>query len=299
MPTLERWFCKLALAAVLALVVPGPPGIAAEAPPPETEAAKAEIVARILEGRAFESFKERDLDVCLPLLEALRAGGAALKFVEPIVRAEYYHDEALLPYRAMCPGMELNKRTELTGDPFVDGVRGLPEAERYDAIEATARIYFSTRNFKLYRVDLDHDPTNGEEYVFYGERQYIRDDVIPLYLRYEEIPRSVDWNDILPPENVPGDAKFYSGQYTILDLDRCERLAITNTYDPYDYVAGRAEDNHNAIIRLQGRHYILRLMGDRPKPLPPARVPYWVDFQRFNDGDFFGYCSFHEKKEEK
>ena len=178
-------------------------------------------------------------------------------------------------------------------------VRGLPEAERYDAIEATARIYFSTRNFKLYRVDLDSDPTNGEEYVFYGERQYIRDDVLPRYLRYEEIPRPVDWNDILHPEDVPGDAKSYNGQYTILDLDRCERLAIATTYDPYDYVAGRAEDNHNAIIRLQGRHYILQLTEDRPKPLPPARVPYWVNFQWFSDGDFFGYCSFLEKKEEK
>ncbi len=298
MPILERRFHKLALATLL-FALAAAPAQAAEAPPPEAEAAKAKIVARILEGREFELLTERDADVCLPLLEALRAGGAVLEFVEPIVRAEYYHDEALLPYRAMCPGMELNKRTELRGDPFVDNVRGLPEAERYEAIEATARIYFSTRNFKLYRVDLDDDPTNGEEYVFYGERQYIRDDVIPLYLRYEEIPRPVDWNDILHPENVPAVAQFYNGQYTVLDLDRCERLAIRNTYDPYDYVAGHAEDNHNAIIRLQGRYYILQLLEDRPKSLPPARGPYWVYFERFHDGDFFGRCSFREKREEK
>ncbi len=297
MPTLERRFRMLALAAVLAFA--SAPAQAAEAAQPEAEAAKAEIVARILEGRDFELFGERDPAMCFPLPDALRAGGAAVEYVEPIVRAEYYHDEALLPYRALCSGMELNKRAERRGDPIVDDLSGPSEAERYDAIEATARIYFSTRNFKLYRVDLDDDPTNGEEYVFYGERQYIRDNVIPLYLRYEKIPRSVDWNDILHPEDLPGDAEFHNGQFNILDLDRCERLAIRNTYDPYDYVAGHAEDNHNAIIRLQGRYYILQLLEDRPKSLPPARGPYWVYFERFHDGDFFGRCSFREKREEK
>jgi hypothetical protein len=75
---------------------PAPGGIAAEAPPPETEAAKAETVARILEGRNFELFGERNPGVCQPLLDALRAGTAV--FVEPIARAKHYHDAALAPY---------------------------------------------------------------------------------------------------------------------------------------------------------------------------------------------------------
>ncbi len=292
MPTLERRFRMLALAAVLAFA--SAPAQAAEAAQPEAEAAKAEIVARILEGRDFELFGERDPAMCFPLPDALRAGGAAVEYVEPIVRAEYYHDEALLPYRALCSGMELNKRAERRGDPIVDDLSGPSEAERYDAIEATARIFFSTRNFRLYRVDLDNDPTSGEEYVFYGERQYIRDNVIPLYLRYEKIPRSVDWNDILHPEDLPGDAEFHNGQFNILDLDRCERLASRAISEPYNYVAGRAEDNHNAIIRLQGRHYILELdEGDRD-PLRPNQPTYWAALTQYDDQYFAGQCVYQE-----
>ena len=237
--------------------------------------------------------------MCLPLLDALRAGGAAVEFVEPIVRAEYYHDEALLPYRAMCPGMEFNRETQLRAHAFIDDISDLPEAEQYYLTEATARHYFGTRNFKLYRVDLDDDPSNGEEYVFYAERYYLRDKLAPFHLRYEEIPRSVDWNDLVHPEDMPGDATFTPGQYTVLDLTHCEYIDRQTIGDPYDYFAGRKEKANNAIILLQGRHYIVQLIKDRPEPLPPARVPYWVHFQWFNDGRFSGSCAFQEKREEK
>ena len=102
-----------ALALLIFLVSSGMPTRAAEAPPPE--AAKAAALKSVLEGRAFKLYAGDDPVVCLPLLDTLRAGGEAVAFVEPIVRAERYHDPALAPYRAMCPGMELNKESIGTG----------------------------------------------------------------------------------------------------------------------------------------------------------------------------------------
>ena len=295
MPTLEHWFRKLALAAVLALVVPGPPGIAAEAPPPESEAAKAEIVARILEGRTFELFSQRDPAVCFPLLDDLRAG--AVEYVEPIVRAARYHDQALLPYREMFPGMEFNRRSVKGGHTIYDDLSDLPEQVQYEIMEAIGHHSFGTRDFKLYRLDPADDPAGGPKYLFHADDYYSREDLPPYHLPYEEIPRSIDWNHIVHPEDVPTELTTSGPLYTILDLDRCEYGHSTSffggtTRRGIDWPL----DNHNAVIRLGDYLYILEIDEGAPDKHPWGQAPYWVTFHRIEEGRMIFSCSFEERK---
>ncbi len=279
-----------ALALLIFLVSSGMPTRAAEAPPPE--AAKAAALKSVLEGRAFKLYAGDDPVVCLPLLDTLRAGGEAVAFVEPIVRAERYHNPALAPYRAMCPGMELNKESIGTGHSL--SLSDLPDEMQYYLIEAIAWHYFGMGDFKLYRLDLDDDPANGEEYLFHAAPYYLRNKLTQSYLHYEEIPRSVDWNDILHPEDVPGSAEFTNGRYTVLDLERCRLLASADKYDIYEYVGDSPRLHMSAVVELLGGAYLLRSFRGEPDRHSAGRKLSWVNLVKYNGKFFETTCAFNE-----
>ena len=279
-----------ALALLIALVSSGMPARAAEAPPPE--AAKAAVLKSVLEGRAFKLYAGDDPAECLPLLDALRAGGEAVAVVEPIARAERYHDPALAPYRAMCPGMELNKESFGTGHSL--SLSDLPEEKQYYIFEAIALHYFGVGDFKLYRLDLDGDPANGEEYLFHAAPYYLRNKLTQSYLRYEEIPRSVDWNDLLHPEDVPDSAKLINGRYTVLDLQGCRRPDSADKYDVWEYVGDSPRLHMSAVVELLGRAYLLRSFRGEPDRHSAGRKLSWVNLVKYNGKFFEQTCAFKE-----
>ena len=261
--------------------------------PPASEAAKAEAVKRIMAEREFTLSESSDPAVCTPLLEAFQAQ-RGIEYVEPVARAERYRDPAFEPYRAMCPGWEFNRWHYSQIISALDEMN-LPEDQRQESLEATGKHYFGTRNFKLYRLDLDGNPANGEEYVFYAERYYLRSSVVPWYLRIEKIPGQVDWNDILRPEEVPDDAKFIDGGYTVLDFAKCKQVDWEPIYDPYDYLEGRPLANHTGIIKRQGRYYIFKLFESDHLP---GKDVYGLSIYTFN-GDYFEKpCTFWQKVKE-
>ncbi len=266
------------VAAALAFGLGLAPAVAEE--PQATEAAKAEAVKRIMAGREFTLSESSDPAVCTPLLEAFQAQ-RGIEYVEPVARAERYRDPALEPYRAMCPGWEFN-RWHYSQVGFAD-LDGFPADRREEILEAIGNHYFGTRSFKLYRLDLDGNPANGEEYVFYAERYYLRSSVVPGYLRIEKIPGQVDWNDILRPEEVPDDAEFIDGGYTVLDFANCKQVDWVQIYDPYDYLEGRPLANHTGVIKHQSRPYIFKLFES--DHLPGEDV-YGLSIYIFN-GDYF------------
>ena len=239
MPTLECRFRKLALAAVLALA--GMPALAAEAPPPEAEAAKAAVVARILEGREFELVGKYDSAECLPLLDALRAGGAAVAFVEPIARARSYNGAELAPYRALCPGLALNERVGATRRDVAE----VPEVEGGGGPESA---YFGTAGFKLYALEPDGASVGGAAHLFYSEGHYRRAEAIPFALRYDELPATLDWNDLLHPENAEV-AYLFQGGYAALDLVRCRVGPFHQVAERTDYAAQRREQARKEAYR--------------------------------------------------
>ena len=283
-------------AAALALGLGLAPAVAEETPTSEaqaTEAVKAEAVKRIMAGREFTLSESSDPAVCTPLLEDFQAQ-RGIEYVEPVARAERYRDPAFEPYRAMCPGWEFNRWHYSQIISALDDMN-LPEDQRQESLEATGKHYFGTRNFKLYHLDLDGNPANGEEYVFYAERYYLRSSAVPWYLRIEKIPGQVDWNDILRPEEVPDDAEFVDGGYTVLDFANCKRMHRVQIYDPYDYLEGRPLANHTGIIKHRGRYYIFELFESDHLP---GKDVYGLTTFTFN-GDYFEKpCTFWQKVKE-
>jgi len=244
-------------------------------------------------GREFTLSESSDPAVCTPLLEAFQAQ-RGIEYVEPVARAERYRDPAFEPYRAMCPGWEFNRWHYSQIISALDEMN-LPEDQRQESLEATGDHYLGTRNFKLYHLDLDGNPANGEEYVFYAERYYLRSSAVPWYLRIEKIPGQVDWNDILRPEEVPDDAEFVDGGYTVLDFANCKRMHRVQIYDPYDYLEGRPLANHTGVIKHRGRYYIFELFESDHLP---GKDVYGLTTFTFN-GDYFEKpCTFWQKVKE-
>ena len=264
-------------------------GLAPAGEPPASEAAKAEAIKRIMVGREFTLSESSDPAICTPLLEDFQAQ-RGIEYVEPVARAKYYHDPALAPYRAMCPGWEFNRwhYSQISSADLDD----LPEDQRQEILEAIGNHYLGTRNFKLYRLDLDGNPANGEEYVFYAERYYLRSSAVPWYLRIEKIPGQVDWNDILRPEDVPKDAEFIDGGYTVLDFANCKQVDWVQIYDPYDYLEGRPLANHTGVIKHRSRPYIFKLFES--DHLPGEDV-YGLSIYIFNGDYFTKPCTFWQR----
>jgi len=80
--------------------------------------------------------------LCHSMLEDIKLNKYTV--VNPIVSSDDYLDPSLRFYTEKCPDLELNITIEL----------GLP-------LEMT-------KDFRLYHIDLDGNPKNGKEYVFYG-----------------------------------------------------------------------------------------------------------------------------------
>ena len=273
--------------AALALGLGSAPAWAEE--PPAGEAATAEAVQRIMAGREFTVAEDDDPAVCTPVLEDFQAQ-RGIEYIEPVARAERYRDPVFQPYRAMCPGWEFNRwhYSQISSADLDD----LPEDQREEILEAIGNHYLGTRNFKLYRLDFDGNPANGEEYLFYAERYYLRSSVVPWYLRIEKIPGQVDWNDILRPEEVPDNAEFIDGGYTVLDFANCEEVDWEQIYDPYDYREGRPLANHTGVIERGGRYYIFELFES---DYPPGEDVYTLRTFTFNGDYFTQHCTFWQR----
>lgn len=256
--------------------------------PQASEAAKAEAVKRIMAGREFKiMFEYEDTPFCRAFLEDFQAH-RGIEYIEPIARAKYYSNPAFQPYRDRCPGWELNKWIKADmGDGPPD--EPLSEAD----LESFGDNYFGTRNFKLYRLDIDNDPANGEEYVFYAERYYWRERLFPFGVYFEKLV-DWDWNDLFPPEWVPDDTRLYDGGYNLIDFAQCKLRDTARTSDSYDYFYKLPRTTYNAIIKYKGKHYIydLREALSSYRDAGPQRFILRVEI--FNGRFFDSPCSFED-----
>ena len=261
-------------------------GAAGEAP--ASEAAKAEAVKQIMAGREFNiMFEHEDTPFCRAFLEDFRVH-RGIEYIEPIARAKYYSNPAFQPYRAMCPGWELNKWIKAdTG--YVPPDEPLSEA----ALESFGDNYFGTRNFKLYRLDLDNDPANGEEYVFYAERYYWRERLFPFGVYFEKLV-DWDWNDLFPPEWVPDDTRLHDGGYNLIDLAKCKLRDTARTSDSYDYFSKLPRTTYNAIIKYKGKHYIYDLVESLSSYRDGGPLAYYLSIDEHNGRFFDSPCTFED-----
>ena len=216
--------------------------------------------------------------------------------VEPVARAKYYDDPVFKPFRDRCPGLELNGVLWGTDRPSAEATRWwekLTEAQRDRVARAGFIKLFGTRNFKMYRLDLDGDPANGEEHVFYSERHYRLADQVGRGFHYERIPKSIDWNDLLAPTDVNNVERFSNGGFTVIDLGQCKRGAHRSANDPYNSNPVKTRDAFSGIFRYRGRFYFYNVYVALLE-LDPRFHGYAISVDRFKKGLFTGRCVFYE-----
>jgi hypothetical protein len=282
--------CCVLLAAV-ALFASTPRALADDYPPPVVpEAAKAKLIANLLRGRVFQakdmgpgyygSVERVTPGWCEAAFDAFRKQNGIVH-VEPIARAERYDDPVFKTWQSRCPTLAMNASVagyEITTAP------NSPTITVYKkVVPQGAEIGYGTRNFMLYRVDLDNDPHNGEELIFYSERVYSsldaprQDPNLPL-----DAPEGRNWNDILPPQSVSDElilrlqsANLDGPFYNLLDLDHCGSDAIVHVEPRFDYLQRLPLANFSGIVGYQGRYYEYRI--DRYFRDPEAPYNFSLD----------------------
>lgn len=194
------------------------------------EAAKAAQVRTILQGRSFQAWTLYDQAFCQAFLEdfpELRG----ITFVEPIVHAERFDDPRLQAYQARCPNRPMNQLEVMTRPQDEAGWK-----------------YYGTRNFKLFQAEMNDNPNDGAELIFYAERFEREDFYEGRAQRRSEQERKISEQD-----------RYRNGKYGVINPKSCAEVGLVLAHDPYDYDRKREVNNVNGIIRYKGSNYIFDL----------------------------------------
>ena len=170
----------------------------------------------------------KDNPLCPAFLEDFKKQ-RHITYIEPIVRTDNYDDPALQPYRQKCPRLDLRKLIAV--DDRLGHPQGLTEKE----LELIGIVSYGIGNFELFKVDIDNDPTDGEEYIFYYEGEF-----------YPKTNKT-------SPQNRA---------YRVVDFSTCEITGGT-----YFNRLGSAKWTRNAVIEYKGKYYLYALQsapGDQP-----------------------------------
>jgi len=206
--------------------------------PPQRETEKIEGIKRVVTNRKFEmtvAVASRNRAFCQSFLHDFLQQ-KNIEFVEPDARGDRYDDAIWQPYKSRC--------TNLASEPFdvyqcepriAQAIDQLPKGQRDSEYRSSCQHYRGTANFKHYLVDINNNPKDGTENVFYFER-------------------------VEGPLNVPGAQRIVgNGGYSVIDLDRCELKGASRITDPYSYSDKRPLENYNGIIKYKGKYYIFDL----------------------------------------
>jgi hypothetical protein len=249
------------------------PTRADELAPIALEAAKAAQLAAYMRGKQFEPIEhhleERWRNAlgkplpqwCQRFLDDLRTQ-RNVTHIEPMASAQRYGDPVLRPWQDRCPALAMNEIMEgkiFTRDRSDWGIKEVdPEAEKLWWGGVLPNYRFGVGAFKLFEVDIDNDPANGPETIFYSERYYW---YWPVMARRDARPglppAGRNWNDVLPPETVSKDLLSEWETYAVLDLQGCE------VNDTDDVVGGgghgtgpSGERDLSGVVRYDGRNFL-------------------------------------------
>ncbi|MBM3254637.1 MAG: hypothetical protein FJZ16_10310 [Candidatus Omnitrophica bacterium] len=221
-------------------------------------------IAQSLEFRKRPYIKE-DESFCKSFLGALKAK-REIEFIEPIIRTDDYNDPRLQTYLGKCPKLHLNKSVAF--EPRIwEYAKTLPEEER----ERLGTVTFTNMDFRLYHVDVDNNPKNGKEYLFYGGGGFS------------------------PRLNMA--ASFTN--YLLVDFEKCEIKGSGQVRDTVNYLTKKPTGDYNFVIRFRGKTYILEL------DYYPNEDSYYVPLYEWRIAKInkklsaFLLCSYESQKPEK
>jgi hypothetical protein len=162
----------------------------------------------------------KDVRLCEAFFEDFKRQ-TNIEYIKPLVVAHDYFDPALQTYLKQCPGMEL--RSPVVGH---------------------SGDYVGTPTLKLYKLDIDNNPTDGDEYLFY-ESAFWR--VSTRATGYQPYLRG-------------------STRYGLLSFKHCGivgrvPLGGSQTYSvTTDLSTQRPETSYHAVIRYRGKYYVYDLV---------------------------------------
>jgi hypothetical protein len=247
----------LAFLAIFATIL-----FAAEQTKPTDEREKLFEIAQKLQVRKphpVQRISKEQQDFCRTFLEDLQAK-QGIEFVEPIVTTSDYNDPALQAYLGKCPKLQLNKTVAF--EPKIwDYAKTLPEEER----EKFGRVWYMTTNFNLYKVDIDNDPRNGKECVFYGEGMY-------------DAKRNME-SDLT--------------DYKVFDLETCKIRTSQSVSEKMHGVTRRQTHNMNRIIQYKQKYYIFNVTYFEKEHAYSLWLYGWKEEK---GGKILPICSFESKR---
>jgi uncharacterized protein len=186
-----------------------------------------------------------------------------IEFVEPVAQSEKYDDPVWNTYKKSCPDLELFGGYHC--EPRIaDHIESLPKGEQKQMMNAACELYRGTEKLKLFKVDINDNPGDGIESVFYNEHEQ-------------------------GPLNKPSERQIdTNGGYWVVDLKRCQKNRGVLTNDPYSYNFQHPLENYNGIISYKGKHYIFDLFELDVKARTPEKTTY--------DLTLSGFSNFGKKK---
>lgn len=204
---------------------------------------KKAIIQEIMSQGQFKAYIQDDKKFCVAFLDDFTKQ-KRVEHIKPIVEVDDYNDPRLQNYFKQCPKAEFHKTIAINPHPQLH----LEIAEREQELGRTlteeeleengGRIFHATKSFKLYKVNMDNDAKNGNEYILYAEGYKVK--------------------------GSEGDKYWYYtyGGYRTLDLKNCRYGIGVSTRDPYNYEKKQAIENYNGIIKYKGEYYVFDLYKD-------------------------------------
>jgi hypothetical protein len=184
----------------------------------------------IMSSSQVSTYIQHDREFCSMFIRDFKFQNK-IEHIKPVMETENYDQMVLTPYFNKCSKKEFNKTYEIRHP------RGMQEIAEIEATgkevtdkemeEAGGIAYRATKNVKLYKIDINNNKKNGDEFVLYAEG-------------YQN--------------NV---SKQYTyGRYSIVNLDKCTIDGEFLTNDPYDYYKKKSLDNYNGIILYKGKYFL-------------------------------------------
>lgn len=158
-----------------------------------------------------------------------------IKHIEPIDKAESYDDPALAPYRDQCPRLDFRKSLSV---PANYDTTGWTDADW----ETLGRPTYGLHNFQVYEVDINNNPNDGKEFVFYYEGEKTLVSRLP-------VGRPREQHEIVDPGGR---------RYTVFDLKSCKTSPIGQV--AFNQNAS-AKWTRNGIMQFRGKNAFYDLIS--------------------------------------
>ena len=196
----------------------------------KTEASKSALIKKILSEHELvlvknssNPFSEKAPDFCERFYKDFK-NQINIKFVEPLFYAESFEDKLFAPYKKQCPTWAFNK-IESGSWQAVDTELLKTRKNNY------GWVYTATKDLRMYKVDIDNNPNNGKEDVFFTEEYFNKN-------------KAYGWE---------------WGGYSVLSFDKCNTVYGVSVKSPYDHFYKNPYENVNGIIVYENKNMIFDL----------------------------------------